>query len=446
MARYRNGFLPFGSDDEDIVLRAQLKSPTADEAGYSFGVMQSGAVAATDYSWNDNGMALVNSVLPIRWVLSSLSKGSFFSHHGNISFEVEVGYFSNVPAATKYLWSTNRFYAQQTSAGTITQTFTQATSNSNAIQVSPVGKGTHVRVDITYKDGDAILFFDYLPMARININGFVGTVTDFYMQGLTSVANSGHTNVRVRNLQISHRPQRYKASGSILFLGDSFTVQGNTNALLIGGNHKNWWYPGYGFTAADAAATAGSYLDVGMQSTIIRELSRNGIWTNDNFNYAKSGGTVADALTKFTTFKADNKGKIPRVVFINTGTNDVAQLIAEATTASTFQTLLTDIRNLGVEHVAAWTPASLHNNPTYNTTAYDNAHAGYNRVVETTNVTYCAAQGFPSDFYNIIPVFSGMGGHNIDSTKFQTSDIHPNINGQYDIGKIVAPVAIKMFS
>lgn len=446
MARYRNGFPPFGSDDEDIVLRAALKTATADENGYSWGVMQSGAVAATDYSWNENGMALVNSVLPIRWILSGLAKGGFFSSQGNISFEVELAYFSNVPSATKYLWSTNRFYAQQTNVGTISQTFTQATSNSNTIQVSPIGKSTHVRVDITYKTGDAILFFDYLPMARININGWTGTVTDFYMQGLTSVSNSGHTNVRVRNLQISHRPQRYPPSGSILFLGDSITVQGNTNSLLIGGNHKNWWYPGYGFTAADAVAASGGYLDVGLQSTLFRELSRNGIWTNDNFNYAKSGGTAADALTKLNEFIAANKGKKPRVVLIGCGTNDIAQLIPEATTASTFQTLLTTIRNLGVEHVGCWTPPSLRNNPTYATTTYNNAHDAYNRVVETTNVTYCAAQGFPSDFYNVIPVFTGMGGHNFDPTRFQSADIHPNITGQYEIGMIEAPVTIRMFS
>lgn len=446
MARYPNGFLPFGSDDEDIVLRAALKSATADEAGYSFGVSQAGAVLATDYSWSENGMMLVNSVPPIRWILNTLPRGALFSAHGNISFEVEKAYFSNLPAATKYMVSTTRAWFQQTTTGNVALNHTQASAFSNTLNVSAIGKGSHVRVDITYQEGDAIVSIDYLPMARFNLAPFGGTVTDLYAQGLTATANSGNTNIRIRNLQLSHRPQRYPTSGSILFLGDSFTEQGNVASTITGGNHKNWWFPGYGFAATDAVATAGTYADVGLQATLFRELSKNGIWTNDNFNYAKAGGTVDTATTKFNEFLANNKGKVPKVVLILCGTNDTTAQTAEATTAARFQTLLTAIYNAGVRRVACWKPPSLHNDPTYNTSVYDAVHVTYNRVVESTNVTYCAAQGYPANFYTVIPAFEKMGGHSIDSAMFQTANLHPNQIGSYELGRIVGASCAGLFS
>lgn len=441
MAKTRNGFLPFGSLDEDILVRAALKTADNTENGYSFAVGQSGANLNTDFSYTDAGVALVGSVPPMRWVLSPLTNGAFLTQHGSYQCDIEVGYIGNVPSATKYAVTTTRGWLQQTNAGVISQNWNVPTApNSNALTLSQVGKGTHFNFQVHYQGGYEIVFVDYLPVAVKHLRTQTGSITDVYVHGLTTVANSGHTNIRIKNLQLSTRPQRFPVSGSFLLLGDSITCMGNSTANQIGGNHVLSWEPGYGFQSDGVTSYgSGAYFDVGLIPTMVRELSKKGVWTNDNVNIAQSGGSVSHAITQLNTWMAANKGKVPKVVICNLGTNNIAggQDIASAKTE--YESLLTTIYNLGVQHVACWTPPSLRNATTYQTAAYDTKHVDFNAIVETSNPAYCTAQGFRSDFYRVIPAFAEMGGHNFDVTEYETANnIHPTIKGHLHLGQIIA--------
>lgn len=444
MAKYRIGFLPFGTDDEDIALQDSLTQAAGIEVSYSSD--QGGGQIIDANGFDPNGAK------PRYYNLSAnLTNYAKLFSGCHISFEISTALIER-----DYAGAANNYFISSTSGRLDIQKLSDYLThkNNNAIstarsKISSYGKGTMTRVDIVQRQGTVSVYYDYLRMSlgKAGTGGGSAYWAGFYIGGLTTLAAYMEAGFKLKNLQISFRPQAFPVSteyGSILFVGSSFTTGGSFPTPASGISGETWpEHAGYGYNGAGAAITnvSDSYYDVNVQPTIIRELSKRGIWTRNNKNYGKSGGE--EGLGDIATYQtlAFTNGHRPKVIFCESGTNDAALASATlATRIAAFETYykarLTEANSKGVKHFVMANTASLRNNPTYRTADYDLSLSMVNAVIDSV-YAWSKTQSFTmqthyADIYNL------HGAANPDSTHFNSGDIHRSEKGAYLAGICLA--------
>lgn len=443
MAKHRIGFLSFGADDEDIALQDSLTQAAGTEVSY-----------ATDPSGGqiiDSGGFDANNLRARTYPISTgLVNYANLYNQFHISFEISTGLMKRdyVGGDNYYISSTGGRLSMQKISDYNIVSINNAIATARS-KISVIGKGSMTRVDIVGLRGVVSVFYDYLRMShgKITSGGDSSFWASLYVGGFTTLTGYIDAGFKIMNLQVSFRPQSFPVSteyGSILFVGTSFVTGGSFPTPAASVTGETWpEHCGYGYNSAGAAITnvSDSYYDVNVQPTIIRELSRHGIWTNNNKNYGKSGGEegLGDIATYQT--RAFTDGHRPKVIFCESGTNDAALASATlATRIAAFETYykarLTEANSKGVKHYVMANTPSLRANPTYRTADYDKSLAMVNDVIGTV-YAWSKTQGFIMQTY-YADIYTLHGGAYPNLSHFNFSDIHRSEYGSYLAGVCLA--------
>lgn len=441
MAKYRQGFLPYGTDDEDIVLQDTLTQAEGVEVSYSSD--QAGTPDITSDGFDKNGGRARLYDLAV----GAVANWQNLFHQGSLSFEVDTDFIKqdHSPSANSYIMSRTQGWIFKGTAGYITGYFL-AQTGTGQIKVNSIGKPIKTRIEIHWRQGKFDFIVDGLRVSRGQIGNHASGVTNFqkwYLGGLTT-ATSGDSGFKVKNFQLSFRPQQFPISpeyGSIGFIGTSYVTQGSFPKWVNPVAGETWPEdPGYGFIQPDTAnPNGGEFNDVGALPTFVRQLSKQGIWTNHNKNYGHAGASLHSGAisTKQTEMFADG-GFRPKVIYSDSGTNDAANLSAVIADFETnYKAMLTEANGKGVKHYVLCTIPSLRNDPTYQTDAYDAHLAVLNAIIQSLPA-WSIAQGHDMQVH-LSDNFNNFGGHDLDPADWKTApNIHPNDQGSYKIGKWMA--------
>lgn len=134
-------------------------------------------------------------------------------------------------------------------------------------------------------------------------------------------------------------------------------------------------------------------------------------------------------------------GYRPALVTCILGTNDVAVLRAPATFASTYQTLLTKLKNYAVRRVVLGTIPSFRADTSY-TEEYHTNTVALNEQIKALPA-WATAQGYGANWCSVVDLWSNFGGNSIDLADFQTANIHPSSQGSAKIGRWMGSGAVQ---
>ena len=208
--------------------------------------------------------------------------------------------------------------------------------------------------------------------------------------------------------------------------------------------HKVYHHPGYGFDSGDSPiSSGGNFKRCRIQSELFRRLTKVGIFTRGNINYAKSGATAATAATKIAEMFA--AGHRPKIIACLIGTNDAATIGSTATFESNYQSIITTAYNNGCKGLAALTIPSLEGNPSYQSKPYRDKVDELNGVVASLPA-WAESQGYGAGFVKGGDGFNAFGGHEIDTSEFQTNNVHPNEKGSGKLGHAMSWPVIRLIS
>ena len=461
MAKQLIGFLPnplsYG-DDNDVVLQLALTSAPAKDVESNGSSTYTGDTQGGGQTYSANGLD-PNTSKALRWnsgIPGGASRSaSYLDWAGTMTYEIPSIYADSslVPAATKYFWCKAQGYHRKlSSSGKMSFLFDSSNANDAAlIEVSSIGKGPTVRIDTVWNKGEVQIFVDYLKVGHIRLRSTSEYQTpefgQFYIGGLTTVADSGPAGYPIKNFQVVARETLFPVHplyGKVGYLGDSFTAGAQAYAGMVTGAPSTYpsWNPGPGWQSAHGSQPSyqTQFKDVSYICELTRTLSKAGIWTDGgrgNFNQAVSGSKATDQVANYAYFTTNNLK--PQILVCGVGTNDAAQGTSASSFATSYQNLITTAYNDGVSKMVLWTVPSLRADSTYRTPTFDGYIAAINQVINTLPL-WAANQGYGAKFVTVVDIFNLFGGHNIDSKDFGlgtpgSENIHPSIYGNQKLGK-----------
>lgn len=444
MTKHRQGFLPYATDDDDIVLQDSLTQAEGIEVSYSSD--QSGTPDIDSDGYDKNG-----SKARLFDLSGNVDNWQNLFYQGHESFDVDLDFIKadRSPSENSYICSNTRGWIFKAAAGYIQRRFQDSTATAK-IEISSIGKSNKVRIETHWRQGKLDFYVDGLRVSRGQIGNHADGITSFqkwYAGGLTT-STAGDSGFKVKNYQLSFRPQQFPISpeyGSIGFIGTSFVTTASFPKWITPVSGETWPEdPGYGFVQPDAVnPNGGEFDDVGALPTFIRQLSKREIWTNNNKNYGHAGASLHSGAisTKQTQMFADGGFK-PKVIYSDTGTNDAANLSAVTADFETnYKAMLTEANGKGVKHYVLCTIPSLRNDPTYQTENHD-AHLLVLNTIIKALPAWSVAQGHTMQIH-LSDNFANFGGHNLNPLDWKQPDnIHPNAQGSYKIGKWMAEALI----
>lgn len=287
--------------------------------------------------------------------------------------------------------------------------------------------------------------------ATVNINGEVLTATctggTGYIAGSIITAVTGGTGFGARFVVAS------VTAGALTTITalNPYGYQGGASALLSTG--------GYGMFASNATAlTTYSRGDTSMICQSMRALYKAGQYPIANAHRSEAGcyvaqliGTTAATsrayLCGFEAMKtADNV--YPDLVFINVGTNEVAEGTSGGTNYNAFDAnykiLLANLVAAGVQACVLQEVLSLSNSATYADPAYPARVIALNAIINALPA-WAVSQGITMKVV-IDPVYAKFGGATPTAGLFRTNDIHPNAIGTSLLGYSAGQAAVLALS
>ncbi len=443
MSRQLQGFLSFGDSDDDIAIQDSMTQVAGVEVLYSVdaGVPNDPIIDGDGWSPDGGDARLYN-------VGVNLANNQRLFDECHISFEVDTAFIDfDFTSSNQYLISGTQMLLLKSVSGYLQLTYL-GSSSSGRLVLSANGKESKTRFDIVARRGIVDIYVDFLLVSRGPVGSHASgrSNLDLLYAGGLRTTNGDWSGYKIKNYQLSFRNQKFPISneyGSIGFIGDSFITGGSFPvwASLPLGAH-NPIDPGYGFNNSDIPLTlGGSFRDAGQLPTLFRELSKNGIWTENNKNYARSGASInSGALAAKQTEMLLISGYRPKVIYNCSGANDAAAVSSHATVQANYETqikaMLTEANSKGVKHYVMQTSASLRADPTYQTKAFDDHLAALNAITVTLK-DWSISQGHTMNVH-IADNFNNFGGHNLDLSDFADANIHPNTQGSQKIGKWMA--------
>jgi lysophospholipase L1-like esterase len=424
-----------GIDPEFItgapLLRAGLRSADATEAGINTATTQGGG-----QSYSTDGMD-PGSAKPLKFQFDLATRTAFYTDGCRVSYyvpSVMLDYGTTV-AADKYLHSMGSgWITKGTNGKLVVRAPMSVITAPGDVWIHNNLKASRVMVATLFGGGlIQYLYIDGLIYKNIpTVDTSAANFQFLYFGGLTSAANSYPAGHPMSDLIISADPFVYTASatyGKVVFFGDSLTTQGSPYAT---DTTVRPWNPGYGWDAFAGVSTTpnttGSWKsDETLTQEVIRSITKRGHLTENNANEAQSGGRAANALARAQAwFAAPNTADI---AVVGIGTNDIAGGTSEASFRASLQGIADECIAAGVKKTIFWSPLSLRNNPTYQTSTYD-TRTEYVRSVVMEMASY------DSTCY-AVDTFTLMGGHSFDSGDFNPGDIHPNNLGSGKVGRYI---------
>lgn len=411
----------------DKIYRASFRSASAGENGIGDAIPPTpNNTDITADGLDSNGSAAYR----IPWTASEEAE---LEAGGAFVFEVDAAFNKDgyTPSSVNYfmgfgtLWiehKTNRNLRLQFGSG----------SSPNDIPTSQYGKVGTYPISLVWTNFDDIqLRVDHLPIVtHTNLASWGTTFTNNSSFGSLTSLISDYEGNRIKDLYVLDKPPIETPTESILFLGDSYTTQGGIPDWIYSpsaGNSAPLWITSNGLTsgngfASDGITDAGDsvYGDASLVPTVFRELYKSGIYTENNKNYAQSGGTAAQAITKHT--EAIAGGYVPTVVNIILGANTIATSRTIATEESDLQTLIQNIYDNGTPKVLIGTPISIEADTQYQTSAKRAKTTDYNNMISDIK-QWTIDQGFGDDFLTVVDLFNTFGGLNVDPSDFQKEGV-----------------------
>lgn len=204
---------------------------------------------------------------------------------------------------------------------------------------------------------------------------------------------------------------------------------------------------GYGMFASDATAlTVYSRGDTSMICQSMRQLYKAGQYPVANAHRSEAGCYVAQLIG---TTAATGRGYIcgfeamktadnvhPDQVFINVGTNEVAEAVSGGTNYNAFDAnykiLLGNLAADGCQLAVLQEVLSLANNPTYATAGYEARVVALNAIINALPA-WAVSQGMTMKVV-VDPVYAKFGGASPTPGLFRSADIHPNAIGSSLLG------------
>jgi len=419
MPTYPVGFLPYGSDDDSIIVQEPLTS----SAGVFTAV---GADAGTEV-FSSDGVQLSKTLSLTKTDLTSAQKTALLSG-GCVTIYIErdfvdEGYLGgSVVADNEYLmnfYGSNHMGIYKGNGSNQMTARVNSTAFAAGARTRNASKDTYVRFDLSWVGNLATVYLDYFPITTL---AFAPTANQFdaiYAGGRLGSSPQSH---KVKNYQLGTRPVMLPVHpdfSSIVSVGHSFGVNGDyptANALIKGD---------------------GGLGDERTFVTIQRELAKKGFGIGGNRidDYSVAGEKTADLAAQVTSALAAHSTVTAAIIQI--GINDVITNTVSATNQTDIQTEVDRLTAVGCKYI-------LLNNCT--TTAMDAAYlpvATYTARVDEFNGYVDALVAANSEVY-LVDMFNHFGGHsNYDVNDFAAGpDIHPSEQGYNKIGKKNAEVLL----
>lgn len=420
------------------ILAAGLHSSDATADGLADGNTQS-----TSPDFTASGMD-ATTAKAAKWSISGGNQ-TLLTSGGRFKYRVDTAGLSMdlVPAAVKYVACGPNGYLEKNTAGAIKNKFPVDSGpyKEVAFRIASAYKGTKITVEHCWDATNTWMIVDGLPVGRPH-NAALTTANfaTMYAGGLTTATpywlGAGY---RIDNVSIDTAPFSYATHAdisSVLFLGDSFTVQGSPDVLSYGAaGILAPWHPGYGFLSGGAPSTGGSFNgDEGYITEFFRQMSAGGFLVTNTTaaNQAVSGSKTAEVLTT-----VNGLGSVPKLVLCGVGTNDIHSMIAEGSVRSNLRAIVDALVAKGAKRIVFWQVPSLRNStsPTnYQTTAYDTQTTMVNGVI--------AEMASYNRMCVVVDLFTPFGGFSPTSDLFQANNIHPSAKGSTLIGQLMGQATV----
>ena len=278
--RYHHGFLPYGSDDPDVIGYASLTSASDTSIG-AYAATATGNVTYTDAGVQVGATQVDGSTFTYANALVLLIK-----REGHVTFEIEKGFFDfdlaeDVNALLILFPGSNTWHVRK-GAGDKYIYFANGGLGAQKAGVDNKGvTGTHMRVDISWNNYGVQMYVEnMLVMSNPwgNLPGFASIINITGNGG-----GSGNTEYRIRNLQFSSRPITLPVTHEknvITVIGDSFTKQGQYPLSFFA--YLGEQVEDYGDTTIQATNT---HKNRGMIPVIHGELAKKGIHVGERIRW-----------------------------------------------------------------------------------------------------------------------------------------------------------------
>lgn len=453
MTKILTPFLPWDTPDEDTILAQGLRADDTSAAGIGSPSKQSSSPALGISSEGVLGTAGAKALL---YPSSSTYDSPTAMAGGCLSFEISRDYLASslTVAADEYPISWQAGYFRKKTSGYVSAML-HSSDTVPIHYITSVLKDEWVRVDISWCGGIYDFYVDQLHvMRKARAYTAAGPTTRLYVGGLTTSAGYfANAKGKIRNVRLTKRPMVLPVNPvwhQCAHLGDSFTQQGSMYNTWDDPGLPPYWHENYGYTSGDVAGAGGSHnSDGAFIPEFYRVLAKSGYFPRRNWNGGRSGGTVATAASNIvpaTSYAGyvelmRGLGYRPALVTCILGTNDVAVLRAPATFASTYQTLLTKLKNYAVRRVVLGTIPSFRADTSY-TEEYHTNTVALNEQIKALPA-WATAQGYGANWCSVVDLWSNFGGNSIDLADFQTANIHPSSQGSAKIGRWMGSGAVQ---
>lgn len=381
---------------------------------------------------------------------------------------------SVIPTSRQYLVSNGitgfpQYFAKEATTAHFILNFDPATPNTFNVKLAKYGKPSSVPVVIVGDATNVYLYIDSLlvckkprvaltqsdaSMAKWYFGGYIET-NDYYTRSGTGNVNNARINSA---FVLDKRFGDLSATSnltSVGFIGTSLYAAAGPADYFSHADNTIAWYPGNGFnsdatTPSTPIATIDlnnyASADTGVICQIFRELAKGGYYpaSNTDNNRAVSGGLIEVSNITSCINQVDNFGTIPQLVFVNAGTNEVAQGVAVATFETSLKRLMYKLSTKGIKYAVIQEILPVGNNPTYAGATYTNAVIAFNAVIN--DLIAWGEINLPTMTIGVDRVYSKFGGATPDSTLFRTNDLHPNSAGSALLGISAGQAAVNLLS
>lgn len=430
MPIYPAGFLPYGSDDDSIVLQCTLRDSSNINGGTEFG---------TPTYDSDLGV-LLGADGKIRW--QNIPGYSDLENGGHITFWVSGDFLSidHQPAASEVLFSTGGSQLSLSKTTTAGRLLPRGGSQNCAItpEISQKGKGDKTRVDISYDGSKHVVYIEYLPSVD-EITKHYATNDFFTMVLGDTITTNSPASHYISDLQISTRPIMVPGHPSLVIntYGDSIMMQGQypSDNLAITSIIPD------GLSGANYDATS-THDDAGMVATIHRELSKLGLNVN-RINTWHEGGSGIETSSPMSTRRAislNGSYLMPNIAIVYIGTNDVGSgQTIDSTWKATYQVEIDALLAVGCDKIIIVNVAPRSNAPAEDTPTDEALTLAANEQI--------AALAVDNTEVTEVDIFTKLGGFNgYDPNDYQTGDYHLGTQGQQKVGKWIGDSLLSILS
>ena len=413
-------FPEIGSTASDVLISAKLTSANDLDGGVFIG--------ATDKTYTKNGVLLQDASDGINWEASvTAAQKAELVKAGTMTLEVESALvtdgYTGVGEGILGGYGTSFFYIEMSNADNKPRVRVNS-SFSTKSRLKNIGKGSHIRIDMTWIGNKVTVYFDYLPLIQFSA-ALASDQFDNFLGVGTSHVGKAPLNHRVRNFQLSTKP---------IILPTKYGLE---NICMFGHSYAdNGDYSSGSFTDLNGDKGNGDTGDALTLPEIHRLLGeRNlGVGNGQIRNYGVGGekvvGGAGDLGAQIASAIAV-EGLI-KVAMLQFGTNEVIQSANDWETdygasggeydfETDYQTEITSLINNGAEIILLANVVSVVNDSTYNSQTYKDR-------VDACNVMIDSLVAANSQVY-LVDLFSEFGGHDITSSDFVSDDYHPISTG-----------------